>query len=164
MTEQKNATAQRKIDGYRAAAGAFPAVRRVVESYNGKCYNKRLTEALREAIGETGSIYAEKNGNRLSINYSPRGVNAWHLVASVKLADALPDGKRINAAAIVDSMRETRAGLLRRAYEIEETGRNVETIRTQLDAIERELAAVMEPISYEARDLYGLRFSSRYTY
>lgn len=162
LTERQKEEAQKKIDGYRAAASLFPVVRSVLEAYNNKVYNCRLDKALKEAASEKGYIYCEKKYNYFHINFSPKNCHEWYTIASVKLEDGLTDGKRIKADVITDAARESRAALLKKAFDLEEAGRNYETIQKQLDALEKAAAGILDPLPYEARDLYNLRFRHRY--
>ena len=160
--EEQQKKAQKAIDGYRAAAAVFPIVRRVIEQYDGKVYNRRLSEALKAAVGETGSIYAEKKDNNyIEIMYSPRGNYQWQYLLWISAKKALPDGKRIDAAAIVKQLKEKRTDFLRRAYELEDAGRNVDQIQAQLDKWVKALAATLDPIPREAREIYELSVKNK---
>ena len=158
-------TPAQRIDEYRQAANTFSTLRPVIEQFNGKVYNKRFSEALKQAIGETGYIYAEKgnNGRRLWINYSPKGSGYnYRNICNMDFEDATTDGKRINAEAILDNMRETRAELLKKAAELEEVGRHAEEIKAQIEMLENTIKAVLAPLSYEARELYGIKVRRYY--
>ena len=154
---------------YRKTAAAFPIVRRVIESFNGKCFNCRLNNALKEAISQEipGSyIYCEKKNERaLSINYCVPGANGsrgWQSICWIPVEKAFTDGKRINAAAIIDAMREKRAELLKKAYDIEETGRNAESIKAQLEQIKSAYNHIVDSIPYEAREEYKIKCQHLY--
>lgn len=162
LTERQKEEAQRKIDGYKNAASVFPVVRSILAKFDGKVYNCRFDKALKEATGEKGSIYSEKKYNYFHIIFSPAGCHDWHTVASAKIEDCLTDGKRINAEVLTTAARESRAALLKTAYDLEEAGRNYETIQKQIESLEKALSGIMDPIPYEARAIYNIRFRSRY--
>lgn len=157
--------AEQKIDEYRQQANIFATVRPVIESYNGKVYNKRFSEALKQAVSESGYIYSEKgaNGRRFWIHYSPKGHGYnYRTICNMAIDDALTNGKKINAAAILDSMRDTRAELLKKAAELEEVGRHAEEIKAQIEMLENTISAVLAPLSYEARELYEIKVRRYY--
>lgn len=157
--------AQKRIDGYRAAAAAFPTIRKTLESFSGKVYNIKLDRALKEAISDAGHIYVEKKYNHISIEYSPKNCNNWHCLAWLSEADALPDGKRLDAGAMIESAKEKRADLLKEAFELEEAAKHADEIREQLEAWTKTLEKILDPVPREAREIFKLTVRSRlYSY
>ena len=162
--------AQKRIESYRAAAAAFPIVRGVLESFNGKVFNCKIEKALKAAFDGSGFIYIRKQGTGeyeyIEINFSNTGNGSrWNNILWIKAAEALQDGKRLNASACVEALRNKRAELLHNAFVLEEAARNAESIRGELESIkadlQKKLIAILGPYSSEARDLFGLDFEYR---
>lgn len=152
--------AQKAIDSHRAAAAAFPVVRRVIERFDGKVYNCRLEQALKSEIGESGSIYCRKEyDGSISIEYTPRGAYSWQCVGSIPLS---ADSKRIDARAVVEDMKDRRADHLKRAFDIEETERHIDEILQQIEGGKRALNRLIDSIPYEVLDAYGIRQTHYY--
>lgn len=152
--------AQKAIDSHRAAAAVFPVVRRVIERFDGKVYNCRLERALKNEISEAGHIYCRKeySGN-ISIEYAACNSYGWQCVASIPLS---ADSKRIDARSVIEDMQAIRAEHLKKAFDIEDTGRHIEEIQARIDGLKKALNATIDSISYEARDAYGIRGTHYY--
>lgn len=56
--EEREKRARSNAKGYREAADIFAAIRKTLWKFDGKCYNKRFIEALRDAANK--HICAEK--------------------------------------------------------------------------------------------------------
>ena len=146
-----------RIEGYRAAAAIFPVVRRVLSEFSGKVYNVKVDRALKEAVGDAGSIYSRMEQRYISIEFCGTDCHQWHTVAYLSRDKALPDGKRLDAAAMIESARKQYADNLARAYEIEDAGTRAEALKNQIEALYKAAEAVVDSVSYEAQDIYGIR-------
>ena len=109
--------AKNRIEVYREAAALFPVVKKIVQSFDGKCLNCRLEKALQEATEK--HIYVSKRYRFLEIEYYPMHHGAHsQTIARISL-DKLPDGKRIPAELIIESLHEQRVKFLKSAANLE---------------------------------------------
>lgn len=154
--EDKDRAIETKIRERREAAALFPEVRKVIEQFDGKVYNVRFDKALRAAVGK---VYTEQRGGRIYIYTLGTGSN-WHHIASLSRED-MKDGKRINAAAFIESARRCREILLKEAYQIERAAEDAPKVKMQIEEIRKTLEAVIKNIPYEVRDIYDLNYHIR---
>lgn len=151
--EDQDKAAQELAATYREAAGIFPALRRVFEQYDSKVFNCKVTKALQEATGRY--IYAEKRYSVLDFYFYERG--RQFTLAQIRL-DAMPDGKRIDAGKLIESARAEREIYLRKAAELSAIAGQVDTIKAQIEVLKKQLKAIVDPLPYEARDIWGLGY------
>ena len=116
--EARRAGCEKTAAANREAAALFPAIRKVFEAFDGKVFNCRLEKALREATGRR--VFVKKCDYNIEVytyldDY--RG-NSWYTLAFVK-CEELKDGKRIPAAAFIDSARSYREKHLKEAAQME---------------------------------------------
>lgn len=142
---------------YRAAAGLFPAIRNVLEQFDGKMLNCRLEKALQEATGRR--VYVKKEYNRVEVYYygTTYTGSSYITLAQIPL-DALPDGKRIPAALLVKSAREQRERHLKDAAALETTAENMEAIKQQIKYFIDQANKLSNGLPYELRDIYGIKY------
>lgn len=148
-----------KIKDYRAAAATFPVLREVIKQFDGKVYNIKLDKALKAAFDGAGFVYVHNAEKYIDISFSARGSGSsgYRCILSMPKDKAFSDGKRINAVAMIENARETRAQLLRRAFEIESYSENAEEIKSNIDKMEKALCSYIDAIPYEVRELFDLR-------
>lgn len=150
--ETDTQAAERYIQECRAAAGLFPALRRVLLSFDGKIYNKRFETALQ---GEIGRIYAEKktNGDR-------QVLNVWYYSESGEYMTILwcdlPGDKRIKAADLIQAAANKRAEYLKNADHMAQVLPTIETRRQQIELLKNQLEGVLCDLTYTEKDLFGL--------
>lgn len=150
-TELREKEAQKKIDIYRELATFYPAIVPIIKKFDGKVYNKRFSEALRAA-----GAYSEKRNNNIYIYGNVQNCGIWsRILARVSLDDCV-DGKRINADLLIKDAADTRAGFLRRAYEIETALDKMDIVAAQIKQLDKQLKAILAPIPYEIQDIYGV--------
>lgn len=154
--EEQDKRIAEKIEYYRECASLFPTVKRVIEQFDGKVYNVKLERALQEATG-TKRIHAEKrcNGSYFAIYYY-KDYQRGSDLARMKAEKALSDGKRINAAAIIENMREMREDKLKTAAEIERNLCRVDEVKEQIETIRKAVNSLMDSLPWEIRDTYKL--------
>lgn len=144
--------AERYIQECRAAAGLFPALRRVLLAFDGKIYNKRFETALQ---GEIGRIYAEKktNGDR-------QVLNVWYYSESGEYMTLLwcdlSSDKRIKAADLIQAAAVKRAEYLKNADHMAQIIPTIETRRQQIELLKNQLAGVLYDLTYTEKDIFGL--------
>ena len=150
---EKDTECMKQIKGLREAASLFPNIRKVVERFDGKCYNCRFDKAIKD-IGP--GIWVEKTKYYFRIytyNHRYHGLT----LAQISLDD-MPDGKRIPAELLVKSLKGRRESMLREACEIEESMKHVEEIESQVNQIESLLSSVYKNIPSFVLDTYKLRY------
>lgn len=154
-----NEKVQSIIDGYRNAAALLPIIRRICLQFDGKVFNKRMREALREAVkSETGlnlcwDTYREYSKGQCAYVYNGGRYCSQHTVLQV----VLNDEKRLDAAKSIEDAAKKREKLLTEAAEIEEVESNMPQIREQLDYVEKLQRKLLDGIPYVLKDVYGLR-------
>lgn len=150
--ETDTQAAERYIQECRAAAGLFPALRRVILAFDGKIYNKRFETALQSEIGR---IYAEKktNGDR-------QVLNVWYYSESGEYMTILwcdlPGDKRIKAADLIQAAAVKRAEYLKNAYHMAQVLPTIETRRQQIELLKNQLAGVLYDLTYTEKEIFGL--------
>lgn len=144
---------KKRATAYRNAAGLFPAVRKTAETFDGKVYNCRFEKALQEATGSR--VFAAKRYKWIEIYIYEDG----RQITLAQIAqDALKDGKRIPADMIIESAREHRESLLKRATELETAIEKVPDIRRQIETLSGMICQLRDSIPYEVRDVYRLDY------
>lgn len=157
--EDANNEAHRRASNYRTAAGYTNKVAEVVKKFDGKVYNCRLENALKEAT--ENRIFCSKNQYLLEIyTYPEKGYSYRVGLASIK-ADDLKEGKRIPADKIIKSLKEHREELLRKAYEIESHIDEMEQVKAYIQQTKDKLESYCRSFNTDLRDIYGLPYCVR---
>lgn len=140
---------------HREAAALFPQIRKVFESFDGKVYNCRLEKALQESTGRR--IYTQKTGYTLSVYlYLPdyRG-NSEYTIAVIKTAE-LVDGKRIPAAALIESARQHREEHLQQAALLESAPDTMPETAQRIRYFIDQANKLIDSLPYSVREMYGI--------
>lgn len=149
--EQDNAV-KALIDCYRGAAALYPQIKKVVQEFDGKVFNKRLQTALQDGTG--ARVFVENRPNMIDVHiYGP---NSNWITLGILQKDDMPDGKRINAEKLIVSLTDHRNALLQTAARYEQQIEQIDQVKEQLKQIEKQLKAVLEPYDYTIRDIYGI--------
>ena len=141
-----------RIDQYRKAANFAPAIIKVLQAFNGKCFNCKLEKALQDETGE--HITARKHWHNIVIEYYERGDT--FTLASCKIEELI-DGKRIDGDLLIKSATERRESHLKKAYELENAFNNMDDIMIKLNQLKQAFSGLMKDIPYEAQDVYRLK-------
>ena len=142
-----------RITTLRECADLIPKIKKVVADFNGKVYNKRLTEAIHNATGQY--ISAERRGDYLSFYKYERG--DCYTLLTIK-AEEMPEKKRISAEQFNNSLNEHRARLLREAAQMEEQLNNIDATLEQVEKIKELYRAVTSSLDSRLRDYYGIKY------
>lgn len=140
----------------REAVGYCPAVRKVLYQFDGKVYNKRFDDAIREATNHKAYVYRNSyNRDWIDIYFNnPFGYGNCTLL-SFKLSE-LPEGKRIDAYELSKKLNEKRESILKNAYAIEsaieEAPETLERLQNLIDLINQ----IVQPLPSEFVDAYSL--------
>ena len=150
--EDQDKAAAALIKERREVASLFPAVRKVFEQFDGKCFNCRVPKALSEAAGKR--ICAEWRGDFLDFyHYSYGGRCYW--IARIGRKD-MPDGKRLDAKKLIESASACRTELLKGAADLERISEQVDSIKDQLKQLEKTVDSIVNDIPWEAREIWNL--------
>ena len=148
--EQKKAIAAR-VEELRTVAGYYPMITKIYNQFDGKVFNCRLEKALHEAT--QNKIHVENKEKYISIYYYNRGET--FTLTYMKKED-MPNGKRIEAEKWIESAREKRADLLKRAADIETAAGNIDTTISQLKELKKHYNTIIGSLPYYIQDVYGL--------
>lgn len=144
---------ERRIQAYRDGAALYRTVSEVVRAWDGKCYTKRFSDALRAATG--GRVYSEKRYKRIEVHcHTKDGVSVCLCVADIE--KTLKDGKRIQADAFIDKLREKREELLRRAADSERGLAQAAALKPQLETLIKAIKGIQDSVPYEVLEATGL--------
>lgn len=150
--EEQDKAAKALIDCYRGAAALYPRLKKVVQEFDGKVFNKRLQTALQDGTG--ARVYVDNRPNMIDVHiYGPH--SNW-ITLGILLKDDMTDGKRINAEKLIESLTDHRNALLQTAARYEEQIEQIDQVKEQLKQIEKQLKAVLEPYDYTIRDIYSI--------
>ena len=141
------------IDAYRKAAALYPAIKKVIQNFDKKVFNKRLETALQEGTG--ARVYVDNRPNMIDIHIYGGPRSTWITLATLS-KDEFIDGKRIDAEKMIQSLTERRAGLLRKAAEYEQQIEQIDQVKEQLKTLKKQIADVLGPYDYTIRDIYGI--------
>lgn len=166
-SEDKEQAARDEIDLYRTAASLYAPIKRGMEKMNGKIINIRLKRALQDEVNAVLGINTAEDGRqwpKISISYERRperlAIYAYHGGQTITLADCQmsAEEKRLDAAPLIESARQHREERLRRAAGMEATIEKIDSIKLQIEQIEKLLAGVQKQGDAEILDIYGLRY------
>lgn len=141
---------------YREAANLFPQIRKVIEDFNGKCFNCRFEKAIQEATGQR--VFVKKEYERFLNIYTYKPHSGEQLtLAHIKLED-MPEGKRIPGDLLIESLKSCRERFLREAADLEGMIEKADFIKEQLQYFKSQIDKIVSTIPYKARDIYHLDY------
>lgn len=157
--EAANKEAQQRAVAYRTATNLIPAITKVVKDFDGKVYNCRLEKALKAATDN--EVFCSKNDYCLEIyTYQRHGYSHRIALAYVKAED-LTEGKRIPAEKIIESLKDHRENLLKRAYDIDTNMDQMPQVKEYIRQTKEKLEAFCRSFPDDLRDIYGLPYCVR---
>lgn len=157
--EEANKEAIQRATNYRTAAGRINTVAEIVRQFDGKVYNCRLEKALKEAT--ENKVFCSKNDYRLEIYTYPDKGYSYHITLAGIKADDLKEGKRIPAEKIIESLKEHREDLLRKAYEIESNIDQMQQVKAYIQQTKEKLEVYCRSFNNDLRDIYGIPYCVR---
>lgn len=143
------------INEYREAAALTRQIIPVIKQFDNKCFNKRLQNAIQEKT--KSRVYCGKRYTIFEIYIYNSSYNQI-TICNIKQADAFTDGKRINAAAIIEGLNEKYQDLLKRAYDLENELQQVELYAAALESLKNQIEKITSNISYQIRDNFDLNY------
>lgn len=151
--EDQDAAARAYIKAYRDAADLYPKIKKVIQSFDKKVFNKRLETALQN---ETGArVFVENRPNMIDVHVYGGPRSTWITLAILQKDDFV-DGKRIDAGKLIESLTDHRNTLLKTAARYEKQIEEIDQIKIQIKQIKKLLNDVLEPYDYTMRDIYGI--------
>jgi len=148
--------AKRRIEDYREAAALFPAVKKVLQAFDGKCLNCRLEKALREATGK--HITVNKRFKWVEIDFYPGRAGSYSRTLAQIGIDKFVDGKRIPAELIIESLHKKRVEHLQAAAALERDMDNIELYEQQFEYYKNQIDKLRESLNTETRYIYHLSY------
>lgn len=156
--EEKHEEVKKRIAKYREAGQMLPIITEVLKKFDGKVFNCRLEKALQEATGNR--IFCKNEyGRSICIYYYFCSYTIT--LASLPIEKALTDNKRINAAALIEDAQQRSKNFFVRACRIETQEPQVEEIKKRIEQLQKAVEALMNPLDYDLREIYGLHYSLR---
>lgn len=154
------------IESMEAANAVLPAIKKVIQKWNGKVLNKRI-EADLKALDLPGHIYfTNRYDSRYEICYSPKGYNNWYTILyTLKPTEKYynqetsfigPD-KRVNAAKAFEQIESGRVERLKTITSYREHLQTWEVKKQQIDILKKQLNAIIDTIPYTMQDYFNMR-------
>ena len=162
-----------KIDGLRSAAGRIKDIKPIVRQYNGKIYNRRFDEAIRELSKKDDHLWVSNTYGWFYISYSRRkshirditllsgySCKAENMIDPERQKDEAArifNEKRINADKMCESLDLHYAKLLKEAYELELAFDHIDETQKRLEDIKRVYEATVRSLPSDIIDVYGIK-------
>lgn len=148
-TRQKVAAAF--IERREEVAALYPAIKKVIQRFDGKVFNKRLTTAIQEEVQK--NIYSRVCGSTIEIYYYIHGDSMTLLHVPL---DKLKDGKRIDASIFIESLTEYRNKRLQEADHMRQIMPTVETRYKQIEYIETLIKGITGDLTSAEKQIFNL--------
>jgi hypothetical protein len=170
--EEKKDHIMEKVANMRTAAAQVNRVKEVVRQFDGKVYNKKFDDAIAALTDDDYRFYSYNQYGWFYIQFCPRhtSYNATLSIMtaySCKADDYIKmqtreeckvfDGKRINAAAMIERLNTERAALLKEAFELETAARDIEKTLEQISALKHAVNGIIDALPWPIRDTYGIK-------
>lgn len=144
-----------QINEYREAAALTRQIIPVIRKFDNKVFNKRLQAAIQDKTG--ARVYCNKHYTLFEIFIYNNTYNQITL-CNIKQTDAFTDGKRINAAAIIEGLNIKYQDLLKRAYDLENELQQVELYAAALESLKNQIEKITSNMSYQIKDNFDLNY------
>lgn len=149
--EDRQKAAAAFIENRQEAAALYPAIKKVIQKFDGKVYNKRLATAIQEEVNK--NIYSRVCGSTIEIYWY---IHSDSLTLLHVPLDSLTDGKRINAAVFIESLTEYRNKRLQEAAHMQEVIPTIETRYKQIEYIETLIKGITGDLSSQEKSIFNL--------
>ena len=151
-TDEAIKATKQKIENLRMYAGIIPTLKETARRFDNKVWNCRLLKAFQEATGQYIMIKQYNDDNYYIYAYDD---GQYYTLGRAYKKD-MTDGKRINAAALCDSMNNERENMLKEAARTEEQLNNIDNIKNQLDALKKSYETITNSLEYTIIDHFGI--------
>ena len=150
--QEQQQAARAKVETYRNAAALFPKLSKAFMAFDGKCINKRLETLLRDETGRR--LIVKRRYRYIDVYIYEYGASIITLARlEINEEDQRP---RLDAEKAIQSAREKREELLRRAYAIEQAAKTAPQLREYIKQEAERLEKLVKDIPYEAKDIFNL--------
>ncbi len=138
-------------DGYMRAAALYPYIVDVLKDFDGKCFNRRINEAIHDRSGE--NIYTDQLGSFIEIYCYSDGKR--HTLFRIKKSD---DGSktRINAEECIVSANEYRINHLQKAEGMKKALIDGPIVKNKIEELAKKINELADSLPYEAREYYRI--------
>lgn len=154
------------IEAMEAVNAVLPAIKKVIEKWDGKVFNKRI-EADLKALELPGHIYlATHDENRWYIQYSPEKSNQWFTILhtmrpSNKYFDPeksfITAEKRVVKSKAFEQIEAGRVERLKTITSYREHLATWEEKEKMLDILRKQINTITSSIPYTMQDYFGIR-------
>lgn len=170
MNEEKKIMLKKMADVYRMHSEAMLTLIPVVESFDGKVFNKRLETAMTNALpdGQYVKLYAEYGSLKISVNinaccecgnhyyYPANQREVYYVGRREAVFTTTPAGKwRINSAPIVERMKEAADYYAKQADEFDKVRLEADNILTEMRKRVQEINQYQNQFDSLALDILG---------
>ena len=159
--ETRRAGCLKTAAAHREAAALFPAIRKTFEAFDGKVLNCRLEKALQESTGRR--VYVKKSDYSVEVYtyVSDYHGYSWYSLAHIK-SEEMKDGKRIPAAALINSARNYREQHLKDAAKLEDAPDTVPETIQHIKYFVEQANKLIADLPYSVRDIYHIQTARMY--
>ena len=153
------------IEEMEAVNAVLPAVKKVVEKWDGKVFNKRFETDLKE-LNLPGHIYLTTyDTRRYEVNYRPEKANNWYTIMfTIRPNDKyfdpeksfLNENKRLSKVKAFQQIEERRVKRLQEITSYRTFLATWDEKEKMLDILTKQIATITEDIPYTMRDYFGI--------
>lgn len=151
--ETRRAGCEKTAEAHRTSASLFPIIRKVFEQFDGKVFNCRLEKALRDATERRIFVIKRELYIEVYMYLDDYRGNSVYNLAFVK-CDTLKDGKRISAAAFIDSARSYRENHLREAAQMDAAPETAPELVKQIEYFVAQANKLIDSMPYSVQEMY----------
>lgn len=171
IDEQKEAIRSR-ARVLRSAASMIPKIKPVFDRFNGKCYNCKLDNALKELSEQSPEmrVYASHSysGWYEVVAYTKHGKNIdTHLLSAYSAKEEnrymnddkkriFGKDKRLDAKKAIALLNEKYAELMKKAAELDAAADGLEIFLNRIAELKKTLSAVKDSVPYDVLDICGV--------
>lgn len=175
--EEKKTRLLTDADRMRKTAAQINRVKTVVKQFDGKMYNCKLDNALKELSNEDGRVYAYNSCDWYYIQFVPAGraySDDYYLFSGRSAAACqnvdrgnnnfktweknycFTENKRVDFSKFCVLLNERYETLLKNAAAFEKAAADAEKILDQVATLKKQINAIVNTIPYTAQDILGL--------
>jgi hypothetical protein len=154
----------KEAQALRSAASNICRIKKVVSAYNGKVYNCRFDEAIKQLCNDKMRIYSNVNyyGYFVLDFYDKeinKSVNLIYTKKATKDSETklFTSAKRIKADCFINELNEKYSELLQRATEIERASAEIERTLEQLKSLKKSINCIISGLPSEVTNIYNLK-------
>jgi len=152
--EDRKNRIQKMIDAKKAMLPCFPLVKKIIQDFDGKCYNCKLDKAIEEAAKAANmNIYAgvERNSIYIRAYYDHESKYLFYFHK-----DDLKEGKRIDAAKWFEYINAEYSRTQKEIYQMQNELLTIDDTMKQIEVLKKQIETLVEPLSWEVRDTYNI--------